>query len=269
MGQFPALWTEVSDRDSFLARIAERPSVLMLDYDGTLAPFQHDRLRAIPYPGVTQRLRTLAQAGGSRLVLVTGRPARELERLLALGAPVEIWGTHGRERLSATGAYHLDELAPDQSRALDAVAEAFSSEHRDSALAIERKPASLAIHWRALGAKEQEELLQRAKALYQELARPAELDLLPFDGGLEIRSEKVTKGTVVDQVLAECPGAVAAYLGDDSTDEDAFRRLRGRGLTALVRRENRASAAEYWIRPPEELLAFMDRWIEAAIGRTV
>ena len=57
-----------------------------------------------------------------------------------------------------------------------------------------------------------------------------------------------------------------AYLGDDRTDEDAFRQLRGRGLTVLVRDEYRPTAAECWLRPPSELLHFLDAW-RAALPR--
>jgi trehalose-6-phosphatase len=65
-------------------------------------------------------------------------------------------------------------------------------------------------------------------------------------------------------MLTRYPTATAAYLGDDTTDEDAFAVLRGRGLTMLVRAEQRPSQAEYWLRPPQDLLAFLDAWIHAA-----
>jgi len=58
-----------------LRRAAER--VLLLDYDGTLAPFTPDRTRAFPYrdiPGTISRI----MAAGTRVVLISGRSAREL-----------------------------------------------------------------------------------------------------------------------------------------------------------------------------------------------
>ncbi|MEW5924967.1 MAG: hypothetical protein AB1746_13365, partial [Candidatus Zixiibacteriota bacterium] len=57
-----------------------------------------------------------------------------------------------------------------------------------------------------------------------------------------------------------CP---TAYLGDDMTDEDAFSALPDSALSVLVRPEYRETKARKWIRPPEELLEFFDRWIEA------
>jgi trehalose-6-phosphatase len=51
-----------------------------------------------------------------------------------------------------------------------------------------------------------------------------------------------------------------AFLGDDLTDEDAFQVLRGRGLTILVRADHRETMAEAWLKPPAELIDFLERW---------
>ncbi len=59
-------------------------------------------------------------------------------------------------------------------------------------------------------------------------------------------------------------GAAVAYLGDDRTDEDAFRELNGKGLSVLVRKEQRPTAAEIWIEPPAELLDFLEKWRRTA-----
>ncbi len=68
------------------------------------------------------------------------------------------------------------------------------------------------------------------------------LHLLPFDGGLELRSTNRTKGTAVAQILAQEPAALpAAYLGDDLTDEDAFAAIGSQGYSILVRSEVRES----------------------------
>jgi trehalose-6-phosphatase len=59
-----------------------------------------------------------------------------------------------------------------------------------------------------------------------------------------------------------------AFLGDDLSDEAAFRAVRRigkRGLSVLVRREFRETAAEIWLRPPGELLCFLERWEKAGI----
>src|SRR6185437_8722787 len=74
--------------------------ILMLDYDGTLAPFQSDPALAIPYAGVRDRLRTARDCSLGQIVIISGRQAHEVKRLLRV-EKIEIWGCHGVERLTA------------------------------------------------------------------------------------------------------------------------------------------------------------------------
>jgi trehalose-phosphatase len=91
---------------------------------------------------------------------------------------------------------------------------------------------------------------------------------LDFDGGVEIRIPGADKGDVVRVLLSEMePATPVAYLGDDATDERAFRVIRGRGLSVLVRPRWRQTAAQLWIKPPEELISFLTLWLEAVRGR--
>ena len=55
----------------------------------------------------------------------------------------------------------------------------------------------------------------------------------------------------------------AAYLGDDSTDEHAFEAMNGHGLSVLVRPRYRPTAAQLWLRPPDEVLDLLEQWLEA------
>ena len=108
----------------------------------------------------------------------------------------------------------------------------------------------------------QERIRSLVQSAFARIGQPGGLHLLPFDGGLELRSTDRTKGTAVDQILALEPAALpVAYLGDDLTDEDAFAAVGSRDYSILVRNEVRPSCARFWLRPPEELLAFLDDWI--------
>jgi trehalose-6-phosphatase len=105
---------------------------------------------------------------------------------------------------------------------------------------------------------------QRTRALLEPLAQMEGLALLEFEAGLELRVGR-NKGGAVEAILAETDAdAPAAYLGDDLSDETAFRAMKGRGLSALVRREWRETAAEIWLRPPVEVKVFLEKWAEAA-----
>lgn len=247
------------DLEAFFERVAAGPSrVLMLDYDGTLAPFREERDAALPYPGVRERLSVLIAAGHTRVVLISGRRADEVVRLAGLSPSPEVWGSHGWERLGPDGSYSLAELPPG---AVQGLAEAVAAIAQTYRARVEKKPASVAFHLRGLNASQAAAASAHVKAAWQAVAGARGMEVHPFDGGWELRVPGHNKGTAVRRLLDEGgPNANSAYLGDDLTDEDAFEAIADRGLGVLVRPEFRETAAALWLIPPEELLAFLDRW---------
>jgi trehalose 6-phosphate phosphatase len=254
--------------DTFFAKLgAGRPAALVVDYDGTLAPFCKDRYSAFPYPGVTPLLFRIMTGGSTRVVLVSGRPATELIPLLGIFPFPEIWGLHGLQRLRPDGqcdTYPLDEPA------LQLLAQAESwLRHQSLHHLAEFKSGSIAVHWRGYSPREATAIRDRVRRGWVPLVRDKRMALLDFDGGIEIRMVERDKGHAVLSVLAELASDVPlAYLGDDQTDEDAFRALQdcARAITILVRPEWRETHAQAWLRPPEELLAFLMRWLQCCGG---
>jgi trehalose-phosphatase len=266
MNSLPPLWANSAEASAWWQHLRSGSrSVLLLDYDGTLAPFHLDRFQAKPYPGVEDRLAVLARLPRVRLALVSGRSARELRGLVRSGIRLEIWGSHGWERLDADGAYQLFPMTPAHKALLQEV----ESEMARCGLGqtLEVKPSSLAIHWRQFDPPGQEKVRSAVESIFARLGDAVNLHLLPFDGGLELRSSDRTKGHAVRGIQKEEPDVPMAYLGDDLTDEDAFAAIGDRGLSFLVRSEVRPSCASYWLRPPKDLLDFLDCWIESAGAR--
>lgn len=268
----PPAWSAFEASPWWTKLAAADRSVLMLDYDGTLAPFVRDRMQAIPFAGISERLLRLAAWPRLRLVLISGRPAHELASLLPFRLRVEIWGSHGRERLNPDGGYASVPLRAAQQECLSQL-EAILRQ-RALAHVIERKVGSLAMHTRGLRRDEAHQIEELARSFCCSVAGDSPLDSglewLPFDGGIELRGSGCTKATAVHSILRdERSSTPAAYLGDDLTDEDAFAALRECSgprlcLSVLVRPEPRPSAAGLWLRPPHELLAFLDSWLAAA-----
>lgn len=255
------------DVEAFFGRLARAPArLLMLDYDGTLAPFVEDRDRAGPWPGVRERIRRLLDSGRTRAVLVSGRTAQDLLARLGLPDPVpEVFGVHGLERRRPDGTIERTEPGPEAARALDRAA-ALAGDHWPDGR-LERKPGALAVHWRGAAPGTAARMEARLREAWPDMAREGGLELCAFDGGLELRAPGADKGAVVATLLREeGDGVAAAYLGDDLTDEDAFEALGDGGASALVRTEFRPTRAHLWLRPPGELLAFLDRWAGAEGG---
>jgi trehalose 6-phosphate phosphatase len=233
---------------------------LLLDYDGTLAPFHAQPDKAFPYPGVRETLEKLLQCANLRLVMITGRWIKDLLPLLRLEGKVEIWGCHGLERLRPDGSY---DIAPMDEESLQGLVNADEwTESVGLSARTEPKPGSLAIHWRGLGQERIAEIKGRVGPRWSLISEAWGLSLLEFDGGLELRVPVRNKGDAVRTILEETTGdAVVAYLGDDLTDEDGFEALKDKGIGVLVRKTYRPTGADIWIKPPEELLAFLSEWV--------
>ena len=236
--------------------------VLMLDYDGTLAPFRIEREQAMPYPGVRDVLRRLIVRARTRLVIITGRPVDNIIPLLGLEPPPEIWGSHGLERRLPDGRRIRVELDASARQGLKEAEVWLAQQGLDSV--AERKPSGIAFHWRGKSDDEIESIQTRVSKKWACAEAEHGLILSEFDGGLELRVAGITKGDAVAAIIEETGStAVAAYLGDDLTDEDAFNALEGRGPGVLVRESPRKTAADMWIQPPQELLWFLEKWLES------
>jgi trehalose-phosphatase len=237
---------------------------LLLDYDGTLAPFRVDRFQSRPWAGVREWLNRIQQRGQTRMAVITGRPAAEIAPMLGLAQPFEVWGLHGAERIYPDGRRELESAPPATQAKLEALR---ASLRRDSLGGLlEEKANGAVMHWRGHSPRQAKLIEQRTRALFEPLAMLEGLTLLDFDGGLELRTGR-NKGGAVDAIVAEASSTgPVAYLGDDLSDEAAFRAVNKlpNGLSVLVRRAPRETAAQIWLKPPAELRSFLERWIEAA-----
>jgi trehalose-phosphatase len=255
---------KTNDQKSAVAdffRQFDRPMTarLLLDYDGTLAPFQTDRHKAYPYPGITTILDRIIRSGRTNISIVSGRPVSEIQNLLSGLSNFEIWGAHGLEHLSADGIYRRTEIEPN-TLAIIRQAEDWLS-NAGLLPFTEIKPGGIAVHWRGLPASEVEDVQSRIQEGWNKFKAVQGIKLLAFDGGVELRAAHPDKGDVIGAILRKTDTATPiAFLGDDFTDEDAFRVLNGRGLSVLVRPEYRKTIARAWLRPPQELMDFLERW---------
>ena len=131
----------------------------------------------------------------------------------------------------------------------------------------ETKPGGIAIHWRGLPDAEIERVQSCVQEGWATLAERPGIKLFNFEAGLELRVAHPDKGDAVTAILENLGSQVPiAFLGDDFTDEDAFRVLAGRGLSVLVRPEYRETRANIWLKPPQELNGFLELWLSKISG---
>jgi len=262
-GSGPGLPPELEER---LA--SARSRLLVLDYDGTLAPVRLERDRARPVPGVAVTLRSIAARPGNRVAVVSGRRVEELARLLFdrdPPDPIPLIGEHGWERL-VRGEVIPRPLPVPVARALEDCARSAAARGWDARL--ERKRSAIMLHTRGLPDAEARALEAAAWELWTAWASGRGLRVERMDGGVEARPAGTDKGSVTLELLEEAgPETLAVYVGDDVTDEDAFVALRGRGFGLRVARLPRETAATGSFASCEELAAWLARWPGATAAR--
>jgi trehalose-phosphatase len=241
--------------------VARSPRVLMLDYDGTLAPFHVDRLAARPLAASTRALKQIGRLAGTRLAIVSGRPVSELAALLSPVAAVLV-GEHGWESRDGDGL-RQHPLPEAQAAALARAANAvigIAGPH------LELKRTAIALHTRGLPSGEAAALASSCLAAWRPeidagLVRPHAVN-----GGLELRADGHDKGSAVVELLQRGgPGAWGVFVGDDTTDEDAFRALAGRGFGIRVGEVSGASHADAVLADCRAVAGFLETWLERAV----
>lgn len=244
-------------------RLEDKRPALFLDFGGTLATFE-DRPEN---SRLSEDMRSILREAARRMpvVVVSGRDIDEVRRLVDL--PEIIYaGSHGLEIRGPDlclevpeGLDALDQLgkaAVELTRALDTV----------SGVRLERKRFTVVIylHERTAQVLDQIEsaiarVLQRFPRLHRRGGKQV-IELLP-----DIDWDK---GRAVSWLLSELglEGAdvLPIYIGDDETDEDAFRIVRGRGLGILVSERAQASVAEYRVDDTASVAALLRHLVETA-----
>jgi trehalose 6-phosphate phosphatase len=207
-------------------------AAVLLDIDGTLAPI----VRHAADAHVPEATRTLLIEVAKRYRLVacvSGRRATTARQIVAIGTIAYI-GNHGGELLRP-GAIRpeVDPGLAAWTKRVGAFAQhAYTAEHQRIRVRYEDKDAIAAFHWR--GAPDEEV----AAGAVREIAELAQEQGFAVHWGrkvLEVRPPVVlNKGLGVAALLRGVPVAAALYVGDDTTDLDAFRELRARVAADLL-----------------------------------
>jgi trehalose 6-phosphate phosphatase len=237
-------------------------SAILLDVDGVLAPIvRHADDAHVPEP---TRVPLVAVAKRYGLVAcVTGRRATTARRIVSLGTITYV-GNHGAEVLrgGATEVEQDPEVAAWSRRIDEWAREAWSDRLDRLRVRAEDKDVIRAYHWR--GAPDE----QAAEAAVRELAQRAEGDGLVVHWGrkvLEVRPPvALNKGRGVEHLLEGTSMTNAVYVGDDSTDLDAFESLRR--LASEGQLENTLCVGVRSDETPAELEAQADVLVEGPVG---
>jgi len=233
-------------------QLAGKRPALFLDYGGTLAPI-HDRPEdARLSEDMRLILRSVARV--AQVVVVSGRDLDEVSELVGL-QEITYAGSHGLEirgpnlRLELPGDIDvlndLDRATVDLTAALKTI----------SGARLTRKRFAIVVHYRRQAGGDPDLVESAVKRVQAHFPR------LHLTGGKEViellPNIDWDKGRAVRWLLSELglddPEVLPIYMGDDVTDEDAFRAVRGRGLGILVSERPQPSAALYRVRDTDHV----------------
>jgi trehalose 6-phosphate phosphatase len=246
-------------------------AAVLLDIDGTLAPIVRHADEA-HVPEATRTLLIEVSRCYGVVSCVSGRPAQVARQIVSIGSIAYI-GNHGSELLhpGSTQVEVDPEVAAWGERIRAFAARAYTSDHQRLRVRTEDKRVIAAFHWR--GAPDE----QAAAAAVREIAARAQDEGLVVHWGrkvLEVRPPvPLDKGLGVTALLSVPPGAGpldgclfggALYVGDDTTDLDAFRALRELERKGAVR--SSVCAAVSSEEAPLELVREADLTIDGTGG---
>lgn len=224
--------------------------LLLLDYDGTLAEIVARPEEAYPHPAVPELLGRLRAR--FPLYLVTGRSVRDLEALLPVPG-LQVVGVHGMEAGTLGGEVTqlVDKTALG---ALEVVRTRLPdlAEAQCDGLRVEDKGAAIALHYRGVGDGGVEALQRWADAV------PNSLDQLWGKMVLELRPAGYSKGLAAARLARTHAPATPVFIGDDTTDEEAFAALQD-GLTIKVG-EGKTRARER-LADVAAVVAYLERYL--------
>ena len=235
-------------------------TLLVLDYDGTLAPFRISRDDSRLTPDLLALIQSIA-SGSSTVSVLSGRPLGELIQFLE-GLPVHLVGEHGWDTRAADGRMVRYPIPEKTAEALGWAAS--TARAAGLGLHLEIKRTAVVLHTRGLPEPEALELQRRCRLLWETAPVVAPLRLSPMDGGLELRAAGRDKGLALRELIESAEeGSLPVFLGDDLADEDAFREVVTRGFGIRVGPTARPSLASGRIETCDAIVDFLGCWRSA------
>jgi trehalose 6-phosphate phosphatase len=231
---------------------------LFLDLDGTLFPFALNPDDPQPNPALSALLRDLTVRLSGRVAVVSGRALSDIDRILE-GRVSSVAGTYGLQRRDA----RLDMITADTHPNLDAI----EQQVRDFAygfegVSVERKPLSVAIHYRGNPSAE-----SLAQAFAETLSKQTGVGLQQGTMALEFTSREAGVGRAIRAFMIEPPfiGSVPVFVGGGFIDEDGFRVVRTLGGFGVCVGDNEVTQARYRLKDPVDVLTWLGTTLDEDI----
>jgi trehalose 6-phosphate phosphatase len=245
--------------EEIVGKIENKGIAVFLDYDGTLTPIVDDPEKALLSDAMRDTLIELADH--LPVAVISGRDRPDVQRLVGIKS-IFYAGSHGFDIAGPDGM----ETGPEKGKGFLPVLNQAEKELKDtinavSGVWVERKRFSIAVHYR----KVQESDVAKVKQAVEEVSA-LHPDLRESGGKMIFELQPKMdwhKGKALTWILEEMEidksDVVPFYIGDDVTDEDAFRSLKGKGIGLVVMDPPRDTDARYRLKDTDEVERFLKK----------
>ena len=227
---------------SGLLALGARPLLVVLDYDGTLAPIVARPEDARPQPGAPEALARLVERHA--VAVLTGRRSQDVRAFLAL-PDLTVVGLHGME-------WPGEQSVPADRATVEGIV---ASLPQFEGRRLEDKGATLAVHYRATP----EELAPGVEAALAAVPVPPGWNVVAGKKVREFRPAGFGKGQALDRLARSHPRRHPVFVGDDVTDEEGFETIRRLGGVGIKVGDG-ATLAAHRVGSPADVVRLIEGW---------
>jgi len=202
--------------------------LVAIDFDGTISGFSDNPASAVLEPGAREALRIFSELTNTHVVVISGRTVSDLTHKFPALDKVRLIGSHGHEYDSGQNSTLTQAQIDELSSAHEILSRATA---KWSGTSVERKSYAVAFHFRSAVPKPLESELQPIRAALSKLGNG-----IVRDGSMVIEycAFRTSKGDALQRLRSELYPSKVLMMGDDRTDEDAFRALAPSGISIKV-----------------------------------
>lgn len=246
------------ERFEEISRRAEgKRLAVFLDYDGTLTPIVETPDRAVMQEDMREAV--LEVSRHCPLGIISGRDLQDVRDKVRIDSIVYA-GSHGFDIAGPKGLQVENTVGEEFLPVLDRAEKGLSRKLGSlQGLFVERKKFAIAVHYRLVDPGKVEgieKVVDEVAARHPELRKAYGKKIFELQPNIDWHKGKAFLN-LLGTLELEGEDVLPFYIGDDVTDEDAFRALRGRGIGIVVWEEPYATAAVYSLKNPDEGREFL------------